>query len=175
MFYSSKFVTLRNGSQVLIRIIKNGDQTDVIRFFQSAPPEDRRYLNYFSANLRHLDSFLHHIDYSENIPLVALEIDKGSIIGAAFFSRGQGAINHIGKIHYIFVAPPFQKMGLGAMLLDECIRSIRLGQELIACPGKVSRFPCGAPLPRHLFQSEKYSSSATRPTGQPALANSQRL
>ncbi len=58
MFCSSKFVTLRNGSRVLIRFLKNGDQTDVIRFFQSAPPEDMRYLTYFSANPRQLDSFL---------------------------------------------------------------------------------------------------------------------
>jgi GNAT superfamily N-acetyltransferase len=116
-----KFVTLKNSSRVLIRFLKDGDQTDVIRFFQSAPPEDIRYLTYFSANPGHLDAFLHHIDYSENIPLVALEIDKGSIIGLAFFSRGHGAINHIGEVHCIFVARPFQKLGLGTMLLDECI------------------------------------------------------
>jgi L-amino acid N-acyltransferase YncA len=116
-----KFVTLKNGSRVLIRFLKEGDQTDIIRFFQSAPPEDIRYLSYFSANPRHLDSFLHHINYSENIPLVAWELDRGKIIGAAFFSRGQGATNHIGEVHCIFVARPFQKMGLGTMLLDECI------------------------------------------------------
>jgi len=116
-----KFVTLRNGARVLIRFLNSGDQTDAIKFFQTAPPEDIRYLTYFSANPRHLDAFLHHIDYSENIPLVALEIDKGRIIGAAFFSRGQGATNHIGEVHCIFVARLFQKMGLGTMLLDECI------------------------------------------------------
>jgi RimJ/RimL family protein N-acetyltransferase len=121
MFYYRKFVTLKNSTRVLIRFLKDGDQTDVIRFFQNAPPEETRYLSYFSANPRHLDSFLQHIDYSENIPLVAWEVDKGSIIGTAFFSRGRGATDHVGEVHCIFVARPFQKLGLGTMLLDECI------------------------------------------------------
>jgi RimJ/RimL family protein N-acetyltransferase len=121
MFYYRKFVTLKNGSRVLIRFLKDGDREDILRFFRSAPPEDTRYLTYFSANPRHLDLFLQHINYNENIPLVALELDKGSIIGAAFFSRGHGAVNHIGEVHCIFVARPFQKLGLGTMLLEECI------------------------------------------------------
>jgi GNAT superfamily N-acetyltransferase len=116
-----KFVTIKNGTRVLISFLKNGDQTELIRFFQSAPPEDIRYLTYFSANPQHLDAFLHHIDYSDNIPLVAWELDKGSVIGVAFFSRGHGAISHIGEVHCIFVARPFQKLGLGSMMLDECI------------------------------------------------------
>lgn len=116
-----KFVTLKNGARVLIRFLKNGDQADVMRFFQSAPPEDIRYLTYFSANPGHLEAFVHHINYAENIPLVAWELDGGKIIGTAFFSRGQGATNHIGEVHCIFVARLFQKMGLGTMLLDECI------------------------------------------------------
>jgi L-amino acid N-acyltransferase YncA len=121
MFYYRKFVTLNNGSRVLIRFLKDGDQSDIIRFFQSAPPEDIRYLTYFSVNSRHLDLFLQDIDYTEKIPLVALETDKGKIIGAAFFSRGQGTVNHIGEVQGIFVTRPFQKSGLGSMLLDECI------------------------------------------------------
>ena len=147
MFCSHKFVTLKNGSRVLIRFLKNGDQTDVIRFFQSAPPEDMRYLTYFSANPRHLDSFLYHHDYSQNSPLLALEINQERIIGVVFFSRSQGEASHIGKVHCIFVARPFQKMGLGTMLLDECLRSMRLGQQFQAHPVKVARFPCGAPRP----------------------------
>jgi L-amino acid N-acyltransferase YncA len=121
MFYYRKFVTLKNGSRVLIRFLKDEDQTDITRFFQSAPPEDIRYLTYFSVNPQHLDLFLQDIDYTKNIPLVALETDKGKIIGAAFFSRGQGTVNHIGEVQCIFVTRPFQKLGLGSMLLDECI------------------------------------------------------
>lgn len=119
--YYRKFVTLKNGDRVLIRFLKNEDKADVIRFFQNSPPEDTRYLTYFSANPRHLDAFLQNIDYAENLPLVALENDKRRIIGTAFFSRGHGAINHIAEVHCIFVARPFQKMGLGTMLLEECI------------------------------------------------------
>jgi L-amino acid N-acyltransferase YncA len=121
MFYYRKFVTLNNGSRVLIRFLKDGDQSDIIRFFQSAPPEDISYLTYFSVNPRHLDLFLQDIDYTKKIPLVALETDKGKIIGAAFFSRGQGTVNRIGEVQGIFVTRPFQKSGLGSMLLDECI------------------------------------------------------
>jgi L-amino acid N-acyltransferase YncA len=120
MFYYRKFVTLKNGSRVVIRFLKDED-LDIIRFFQSATPEDIRYLTNFSVNPRNLDLFLQHNDYSKNIPLVALETDKEKIIGAAFFSRGQGAVNHIGEVHCIFVTRPFQKLGLGSILLDECI------------------------------------------------------
>ena len=147
MFCSSKFVTLRNGSRVLIRSLENGDKEDIIRFFQSARPEDMHYLTYFSANPRQLDSFLNHNDYSQSSLLLALEIDKGRIIGAGVFSRSQGASSHIGKVHCILIACPFQKMGLGTLLLDECIRSIRFNQELMGGPVKMSRFPCGASQP----------------------------
>ena len=187
MFCSSKFVTLRNGSRALIRFLKNGDQKDVIRFFQSARPEDMRYLTYFSANPRQLDFFLNHNDDSQSSFLLALEIDKGRIIGAVFFSRSQGASSHIGKVHGIFIARPFQKMGLGTMLLDECIRSIRFDQGLMGGPVKRSRFPCGAPatLTPLSEQDEQYTGlgyglltsssdqrgndNAAGPTGQPAL------
>jgi GNAT superfamily N-acetyltransferase len=121
MFYYKKFVTLRNGSRVIIRLLKDDDKPDIIRFFQNAPPEDMRYLSYFSANSRQLDLFLQDIDYTIKTPLVALEADIETIIGVAFFSRGQGAIDRVGEVHCIFVARPFQKMGLESMLLDECI------------------------------------------------------
>lgn len=121
MFYYKKFVTLKNGCRVVIRFFKNADREDLIRFFRSAPPEDTRYLTYFSANPRHLDTFLQQVDYNENVPLLAVEQEKGRIIGAAFFSRGHGAVNHVGEVHCIFVARPYQKLGLGTMLLEECI------------------------------------------------------
>lgn len=121
MFYYRKFVTLKNGTRVLIRFLRPGDREDMIRFIRNAPPEDSRYLTYFSANPRHLEEFLQHIDYNESIPLVASELDKGIIIGAAFFSRGHGAVNHVGEVHCIFVTRPFQKLGLGTLLLEECI------------------------------------------------------
>jgi hypothetical protein len=145
MYCFSKLVTLRNGSRALIRSLENGDQKEVIRFFQSARPEDMHYPTYFSASPRQLDSFLNHNDYSQNSLLLALEIDKGKIIGAGVFSRSQGASSHIGKVHCILIAYPFKKMGLGTLLLDECIRSIRFNQDFMEGPVKRSRFPCGAP------------------------------
>ena len=145
MLYYKKIVILKNGSRVLIRFLKNGDQPDVIKFLQTAAPEDFRYLTLFSADPRHLEAFLEHYDYSNNISLLALEIDQESIIGAAFSSQGQGAAGHIGKVYWIFVARPFQQMGLGTLLLDECVRSIRLSRGLSAGPVQVSTFPCGAP------------------------------
>lgn len=140
----NKFATLKSGAAVLIRFFKKGDENEMSRFFQNFLPEDVRYLKYFSANPQQFELFLQHTDYNKNISLVAWELDKESIIGAAFLSRGHGAINYIGKVYGIFVARPFQKMGLGNMLLDECIWFIRLGQELLAGPVKVSRFPCGS-------------------------------
>jgi acetyltransferase len=116
-----KFVTLKNGSRVLVRFLKNGDQANLIRLFQTAPPEDTRYLTYFSADPHHLDSFLHTVDYFEKIPLAVVELEKGKIIALALLGRGQGATKHIGEIYCIFVARPFQGMGLGSMLLDECV------------------------------------------------------
>ena len=147
MFCSNKFVTLSNGRPVLIRFFENGDQKDVIRFFQSARPEDICYLTHFSANPRQLDSFLNQNDYSQSSLLLALELDKGRIIGGVCFSRGQGASSPSGKIYFIFIARAFQKMGLGAMLLDECIGSIRFKRELMGGPVRMSRFPCGVPRP----------------------------
>lgn len=162
MFCSSKLVTLRNGSRALIRFFKNGDQKDVIRLFQSTRPEDMRYLTYFAADPQQLDSFLNHNDYSQNSFLLGLEIDKGTIIGAVFFSRSQGKTSHIGKVHGIVVARPFQKMGLGTILLDECIRFMRLGQQLETLPAKMSKYPCGAPRPGGEGDSLLTSSSARK-------------
>ena len=161
MFCSSKLVILRNGSRILIRFLKNGDQKDLIRFFQSARPEDIRYLTYFSANPRQIDFFLNHNDDSQNSILLALEIDEGRMIGAVFFSRSRGASSHIGKIHFIFVARPFQKMGLGTMLLEECRGSMRFNQEFLGGPVKISRFPCGAPNPDASFWAGRAVNRST--------------
>lgn len=161
MFCFSKFVTLRNGSRALIRFLKNGDQKDVIRFFQSARPEDMCYLTYFSANPGQIDSFINHNDYSQNSILLALEIDEGRIIGAVFFSRSRGASSHIGKVHCIFVARPFQKMGLGTMLLEECRRSMRFNQEFLGGPVRMSRFPCGAPKSEASFWAGRAVNRST--------------
>jgi L-amino acid N-acyltransferase YncA len=121
MFYYKKFVTLKNGSRVIIRFLRDDDRSDIVRFFQNAPEEDIRYASYFSANPQCLEMFLQHIDYTKNIPLMALEADIESVIGVAIFSRGLGKINGIGEVHCIFVARSFQKMGLESLLLDECI------------------------------------------------------
>jgi ribosomal protein S18 acetylase RimI-like enzyme len=147
MLCSSKYASLRNGSRVLMRFLENGDQMEVIRFFQRVPREDMRFLTNFSANTRLLDSFLYRHDHSQNSLLLALEIYRKKIIGAVFFARSAGATHHIGEVYGILVARPFQKMGLATLLLDECIGSIRLRQELMADPVKVARFPCGSPQP----------------------------
>lgn len=116
-----KFVTLKNGNRVLVRFLKDGDQAKLNRLFQKAPPEDLRYLTYYSTDPHHLDSFLSHIDYFEKIPLTAVELEKENIIGSALLWRGLGPTLHIGEVHCIFVDRGFQGMGLGSMLLDELI------------------------------------------------------
>jgi GNAT superfamily N-acetyltransferase len=116
-----KFVSLKDGSRVLFRFLKDGDQANLTSLFQSAPPEDNRYLTYFSTEPQHFAIFLRNLNYFEKIPLTAVELEKKSIIAAGLLSRGNGATKHIGEVHCIFVARPFQGLGLGSLLLEELI------------------------------------------------------
>jgi GNAT superfamily N-acetyltransferase len=116
-----KFVSLKNGSRVLLRLLQDGDQANLANLFQGAPPEDHRYLTYFSTDSQHFAIFLRKLNYFEIIPLTALELDRKQMIASALLSRGNGSTKHIGEVHCIFVSRPFQGLGLGSLLLEELI------------------------------------------------------
>ena len=131
-----KFVSLKNGSRVLLRFLQDGDQARLAKLFQSAPPEDHRYLTYFSTDSQHFAIFLRNLNYFEMIPLTAVELDNKRLIAAALLSRGNGSTKHVGEVHCIFVSRPFQGLGLGSMLLEELI-SLASQAEIICLEAKV--------------------------------------
>jgi GNAT superfamily N-acetyltransferase len=131
-----KFVSLKNGSRVLLRFLKDGDQANLTDLFQSAPPEDNRYLTYFSTDSQHFAIFLRNLNYFEKIPLTAMELENKRMIAAALLSRGNGSTKHIGEVHCVFVARPFQGLGLGSFLLEELI-SLAGKADIICLEAKI--------------------------------------
>lgn len=147
---ASKNVTLPSGIKLLLRCLEPGRQRELLEFFQGIPREDICLLTLFTARTGQFHGFRSCADFSDLLALVAQELEPGRIVGAVVFSRP--AADRIGEVHFVYVARPFQKSGLGTVLLEECLRYIRCGGAAALPPLRVSALPCGAPpldtLPR---------------------------
>jgi L-amino acid N-acyltransferase YncA len=121
MFYYRKFVTLNNGSRVLIRFLKDGDQSDIIRFFQQTPKEDLQFWKEDVKNAKTVDSWLAPENSHRTITLVAEDVETKLPVAFLNLYCGQKATMNVDEIQQIPVVRPLQGHGLGAQMLDELI------------------------------------------------------
>jgi RimJ/RimL family protein N-acetyltransferase len=113
-------VTLRDGTQVTLRVMEPKDGPGVLDFFRALPEEDRLFLRDDVTRPEWLDRFVRQIDYNRMVPLVAE--DKDRIVGnAALYRSLHGWSAHVGEIR-VAVARAFQGKGLGTMLARELVR-----------------------------------------------------
>ena len=115
-----RLFTLANGKKVKCRLVNGPDVDHLVSLFQQAPPEDTYFLKQDVKDKNFIKNWLKRLDHCQTV-LVALDLDKDHLIATAHMDRGLGCARHIGEIQQVFVARPFQNLGLGSLMLGELI------------------------------------------------------
>jgi RimJ/RimL family protein N-acetyltransferase len=123
-----KKVSLRDGTEVVIRPMSSEDAAVVLEFFRALPEEDRQYLRDDVTKPEWAERFVHSIDHDSMIPLVAEH--AGALVGTATLYRTKhGWTKHVAQIR-VSVARTFQRKGLGTSLARVLVRmAIGFGLE----------------------------------------------
>jgi len=124
----SQPVSLRDGTQILIRPMDPEDGPALLEFFRALPEQDRQYLRDDVTKEEWLERFLRRIDYQTLVPLVAEH--EGQIVGSGnLYRSAYGWTKHVAEIR-VSVASAFQRRGLGTAMARVLVRhSISIGVE----------------------------------------------
>ena len=115
-----KFVTLKNGKRMMLRILNEQDREGLVQMFQEAPEEDIRFLKQNVKDPKMVNYWIDHIDYHRVLPLLAVDLESNRIVADATLHRGKHAASHIGEIR-IFVSRSHRGLGVGSLMLAELI------------------------------------------------------
>jgi L-amino acid N-acyltransferase YncA len=116
-----KFVSFKNGKQLLLRFLNTQDREGLLRLFQEASEEDIRFLRHDVKDMRIINYWIDYIDYTQVLPLLAIDFEKHCFVASATLHRGQPSAGHIGEIR-LFVSEPFRGIELAGMMLAELIQ-----------------------------------------------------
>jgi RimJ/RimL family protein N-acetyltransferase len=112
-----KTVTLRDGTELTLRLMTRDDEHDLSRFFGGLPDEFKRYLSAEVTDRKLIARWMRELDYEKKLPLLAEH--KGEIVASATLLRQTfGWGRHVGEVRVV-IAPAFQGRGLGGILLGE--------------------------------------------------------
>lgn len=122
-----KEARLKDGTKVLLRPMKAGDQDALYTFFKAVPHEDARYLRDDVASRLIVEKWAKNLDYEKTLPILALK--NGTIIADATLNRRRfGWKYHLGTVR-VFVHNDYRKVGLGQLMIKE-IADIAFNLEL---------------------------------------------
>lgn len=107
-------VTLRDGAQVLLRVMTPEDEKGLEELFAPLSDED---LLYFRDDVRDpavIQRWCQELDYTRVMPLLALVRDQ--VVGQATLHFNRGPKRHLGEVR-IFLSREFRQRGLGSRML----------------------------------------------------------
>ncbi len=125
-----KTVTLRDGSEVVIRPMVSEDEKPLLTFFQHVPKGDLLFLMDNVTNPAVVRRWARELDYDRVLPLLAFDGER--VVGNATLHRFKtGLFRHIGEIRCL-IASDMRGKGLGSLLTGELFRlAMDEGLELI--------------------------------------------
>ena len=112
-----KRVKLKDGSEVLIREMRDDDIDRSLAFFQALPDEDRAYLRRNVIDREIVRRRIQAMESAGVMRLVAV-VDEQIVADGALELEAQGWVEYVGEIRLI-VARPFQRKGLGTLMIRE--------------------------------------------------------
>ncbi len=112
-----KTVTLKDGSQVVIRGMVPGDAQRSFEFFAGLPADDRRYLRVDVTRWEMVDRRTRELDSGRVVRLVADDGEK-IVADGTLELEGHGWGNNVAELRVI-VARPYQRLGLGTIVARE--------------------------------------------------------
>lgn len=126
-----KRVVLEDGSEVTFRPLRKTDEAALAEFFGNLPFKDRACLKDDVADPKVIARWIHHLDYDNVLPIVAM--DNGRIVGdATLHFSPVGWTMHQGEIRLTTDAG-FRTRGLGTRLAQDIIDiATRFGLEQLS-------------------------------------------
>ncbi len=108
---------MKDGTEVTIRPLALQDTDRLMAFYGALPDEDRRYLKFDVTDRKAVVKRLRRVESGDDIRIVA--VHGGVIVASgALELSGEAWSKHQGEIRVI-VARPFQKRGLGTIVIRE--------------------------------------------------------
>lgn len=115
-----KQTKLSDGTRVLVRPLISNDETALVEFFKSIPPEDIQYLRDNVKDPQVIHRWIEDLNYENILPIIA-EVN-GKIIGdCTLHQMGGGWRSHIGTMR-IVTHPDYRGKGLATMLVSEVVQ-----------------------------------------------------
>jgi RimJ/RimL family protein N-acetyltransferase len=115
-----KRITLKDGSEITLRLMDKTDRDKLLEFFRGLPEEDRLFLKDDVTKDEVIDRWVSEINYNRVLPVLAAKEDK--IVGdATLHMQSSGWARHIGEIRCV-VERTYQRKGLGTILAREIFR-----------------------------------------------------
>ena len=114
-----KYEKLRDGTEVVVRLMVKEDQGALSEFFQKVPQEDRLFLRDDVADPATIRAWVDGLNYDRVLPVLALS--DGKVIGdATLHRRERGWARHIGRVRLV-IDPDYREKGLGTLLIRELV------------------------------------------------------
>ena len=112
-----KTVTLKDGRDVRIRLMRPEDGEKLFTFLKNLPPEDRRYLR---KDVTRWETVTQRVDEMQRGRVrIVVAVDNGEITAyGALELEGHGWGEGVAEIRLI-IARPFQRQGLGMHMANE--------------------------------------------------------
>jgi L-amino acid N-acyltransferase YncA len=108
---------MKDGTEVTIRPLGPQDIDRLMKFYGALPEEDRKYLKFDVTDRKVVARRLRRVDAGDDIRIVA--VHGGVIVASGVLElSGDAWSKHQGEIRVI-VARPFQKRGLGMIMIRE--------------------------------------------------------
>jgi acetyltransferase len=112
-----KIERMKDGMEVTIRALGPQDTDRLMEFYGGLPEEDRKYLKFDVTDRKAVAKRLRRVENGDDIRIVA--VHGGVIVASgALELSGEAWSKHQGEIRVI-VARPFQKRGLGTIMIRE--------------------------------------------------------
>ena len=112
-----KIEKMKDGTEVTVRLLGPQDIDRLMEFFASLPEDDRKYLKFDVMDRKAVTKRLRRVDSGDDIRIVA--VHGGVIVASgALELSGDAWSKHQGEIRVI-IAHPFQKRGLGTVMIRE--------------------------------------------------------
>lgn len=125
-----KTATLKEGTEVRLRLMKRTDGPKLLEFFRALPEEDRLFLKEDVTDKQVIDRWVEELDYERVLPVLA-EVEDRIVGDASLHFQRERWSRHCGKIRCV-VARDFQRKGLGTILAREIfLHAVQKGLEMI--------------------------------------------
>jgi len=112
-----KIEKMKDGTEVTVRLFVPQDIDRLMEFYASLPEDDRKYLKFDVMDRKAVTKRLRRVDSGDDIRIVA--VHGGVIVASgALELSGDAWSKHQGEIRVI-IAHPFQKRGLGTVMIRE--------------------------------------------------------